>query len=383
VIASPTRQRAGARAVARRTRVLRALAVGFGYTLAVRALLVLVTLATLPMPLAGQLKRSRLDLWAEWSNWDGRWYANIAKTGYWPDLRRFAFFPLLPMLEAWLRGYLGGGAATAGVVVSALASCVAFALLYERVAAWSDDATAERAVRYLALFPTAFFFAAAYTEALFLALVLACMQALQRRRWLAAGMVGALAALARNAGVLLALPAGWSLLQARVPWRRWWPVALIPGALLAFMGYQAFVAGDPLAFVHVQAVWRRHVSWPWQTAGLLWWALWHAPDPAGNLANLASAVLSAFALWLGRRWLPAADQILAWALWGISVAAPAQPPALVLLSMDRFIIVIYPLFAVLARWGGRFPRLDRALMLVMPVAQAALFTLFIHGYFVG
>jgi hypothetical protein len=366
-----------------RARVLRALAVACGYAVLDRALLLLVTVATLPLPPAGQLRRGVFSLWAEWGNWDGRWYSAIATSGYRPDLRRFAFFPLLPMLEAWLRGFVGGNADAAGVVVSLVCSCAAFAMLYERVSAWSDEATAERTVRYLALFPTGFFLAAAYTESLFLALVLACMWGIQRRRWLAAGVVGALAALARNAGVLLALPAGWALLQARPPLRRWWPLALIPAALLGFMGYQAAVAHDPLAFIHVEAAWNRHVTWPWVTAGLLWWALGHAPDPAGNVANLASAVLSAGTLLLGRRWIPTGDQIIAWAIWALSVAAPAQPPALVLLSMDRFVLVMYPLYAVLARLGGQAPRLDRALMLVMPVAQAALFTLFIHHYFVG
>jgi len=360
----------------------RAALVGCGYALADRALLFLVTLATLPLPQAGQLRRAAFNPWLQWSNWDGRWYVAIATSGYRPDLRRFAFFPLYPMLEAFLRPYFGGQAAIAGVVVSLLASCVAFTLLYDRVRRWSDDATAERAVRYLALFPTGFFLAVAYTESLFLALVLACMRALDGRRWLLAGAVGALAALERNAGVLLALPALWSLWQARVPLRRWWPVVLIPGALLAFMAFSALVAHDPLAFLHAQVAWRRHVSWPWATGALVWHALWHAPDPAGNLANLASAVLSAGALWWARRFIPWADQLVAWSFWWISVAAPAQPPALVLLSMDRFVLVLYPLFAVMGRWG-RMEAVDRALTLVMPVAQAALFTLFIHGYFVG
>ncbi len=365
------------------TRALRALAVGCGYAALDRALLLMVTVASLPLPAAGHLRRGVFSLWAEWGNWDGRWYSAIATSGYRPDLRRFAFFPLLPMLEAWLRGFVAGNADAAGVLVSLVGSCAAFALLYERVSAWSDEATAERTVRYLALFPTGFFLAAAYTESLFLALVLGCMWAIDRRRWLAAGVVGALAALARNAGVLLALPAGWALLQARPPLRRWWPLALIPAALLGFMGYQLAVAHDPLAFVHVEAAWSRHVSWPWVTVGMLWWALLHAPDPAGNVANLAAAALSAGTLILGRRWIPAADQIIAWAIWALSVAAPAKPPALVLLSMDRFVIVMYPLYVVLAHLGGRMPRLDRALMLVMPVAQGALFTLFLHHYFVG
>jgi hypothetical protein len=282
-----------------RPRPLRALAVGCGYALADRALLLLVSWATLPLPPAGQLQRGPFDLWAQWAQWDGRWYASIATGGYGPDPRRFAFFPLLPLLEAWLRGFLGGRADAAGVVISLVASCAAFALLYGRVSVWCDEATAERAVRYLALFPTGFFLAVAYTESLFLALALGCMWAVDRRRWLAAGAVGGCAALARNAGVLLALPLAWALWQARMPLRRWWPLALIPAGLAAFMAYQAAVTGDPLAFIHVQAVWSRHLMWPWATAAMLWNALRHAPDPAGNVANLAAAVLSAGTLALG------------------------------------------------------------------------------------
>lgn len=366
----------------RNRRLLRAVAVGCGYAAAVRLMLVLVTIATLPIPQAGHLGHSHFDLFRMWANWDGVWYARIATLGYRGDPRRFAFFPLFPLTEAWLRGYLGGSADAAGVVVSLLASAAAFALLYERVSGWAGEAVAERTVRYLALFPTGLFFAVAYTEALFLALLLGCMQALGNRRWVAAGALGGLAALTRNAGVLLALPFAWTLYAGRAAWRRWWPVALVPAGLVAFMAYQAMAVSDPLAFIHVQAVWNRHVTWPWVTAGLVLRTALHGPQVVGNDANLAAALFAAAALLAGRRWIPVADQIIAWAIWGISVAAPALPPDQVLLSMDRFILVMYPVYAVLARWGER-PRLDRALGFVMPLAQAALFVLFCHGYFVG
>ena len=66
-----------------------------------------------------------------------------------------------------------------------------------------SEEIARRAVLYAAVFPTAFFFLAPYSESLFLLLVLLSFWSARRGRWAMAGATGALAALTRNLGVLV------------------------------------------------------------------------------------------------------------------------------------------------------------------------------------
>ncbi len=79
----------------------------------------------------------------------------------------------------------------------------------------ADDGAAVRATLYATIFPTSFFFFAAYTESLFLLFALAAMQSAGDGQWGRAGVLGALAALTRLQGVLLVLPLGILL------WRQW------------------------------------------------------------------------------------------------------------------------------------------------------------------
>ena len=59
---------------------------------------------------------------------------------------------------------------------------------------------------YLTLFPSAFFLFAGYTEALFLALAIWCVVVARRGGWWQAGVLGLLASLTRQVGLLLIIP---------------------------------------------------------------------------------------------------------------------------------------------------------------------------------
>ena len=66
------------------------------------------------------------------------------------------------------------------MLVSLAACLCAFVLLYRLAARHLDDAGAMRAVLYLAVFPTALFLQAVYSESLYLALVLAAFLLAER-----------------------------------------------------------------------------------------------------------------------------------------------------------------------------------------------------------
>jgi hypothetical protein len=149
--------------------------------------------------------------------WDGAFYRGLAEVGYETVGREgVRFFPLFGLVGR----VLGALAATPGfwlVVVSNVAALVAGALVHrlclvERL----GEPVAQRAATLTALLPPAFVLAWGYAESLLIVLAIATFLALRRERWWWAAALGALAALTRPTGVLLAVPA---LIEAGRGWR--------------------------------------------------------------------------------------------------------------------------------------------------------------------
>src|SRR3954453_816748 len=137
--------------------------------------------------------------------WDSVYYLQIATDGY-TQRKQAGFFPLYPLLMSVV-DEVTGSAGIAGVLIS-LAAFVAALVLFERLAVLETGSTpiARRAVWLLALFPASLFFSAVYTEALFLLLSVGSFYAARQGRWAWAGVLGGLAAMTRNVGVMLLIP---------------------------------------------------------------------------------------------------------------------------------------------------------------------------------
>lgn len=94
--------------------------------------------------------------------------------------------------------------AVAGVIVSHVATLVAFWLLFELVREETGDRViAQRAVLYAAIFPLAFYYAVPYAEPLFLATSLGAFLSARRGQWLRAALWAAAASATRPFGIVL------------------------------------------------------------------------------------------------------------------------------------------------------------------------------------
>lgn len=205
-------------------------------------------------------------LWLAWYRWDSGHFTAIANHGY--DVAwRTAFFPLFPLLER------GGAFFThdpfiAGLIISNLAGLGMLVVLYRLV---QEDFDAERAFRtalYLSVFPTAFFFMAAYNESLFLLLTLLSFYHMRRGNWWLAGLFGLLASLTRSAGIVLFLPFCYEYLRQHhfsIKNVRFSVVSslAIPAGLGLFALYCYYTFHDPLSFSHAQVAWDRQLHTPW------------------------------------------------------------------------------------------------------------------------
>lgn len=203
-------------------------------------------------------------------NWDGLWYRLIAVEGYDLHTAQAAFWPLFPWAMRTLADLTGMSVDVAGYLIANVSFIVALILLYKLVSLDFDERVARVTLWAIALFPTAFFFSAVYTESPFLMLLVGSLYAARRRNWWVAGIVGALAALTRSYGVFLVAPLGLLFIQERGFYlRQWIPTAIAPALPLAgpaiFSWQLDRIWGDPWAWKNVQEQWNRFSAMPWET----------------------------------------------------------------------------------------------------------------------
>lgn len=356
------------------------------------------------------------------ARWDAAWYLVIAHYGYRPDLgvftsSRTAFFPLYPLglrSIAWF----GVPAVLAGVLLSVSAFALALYGIHRlttlelagaaRTVASLDGGRAARlAVMLTAFAPMAFFFSADYSEALYLALSVGLFWGARNGRWALVGVLGALAGATRSAGLVLALPAlaiylygpredrlpdfVAHRLRPRYRLRRdalW--LGLLPAGVVAFGVGLALSGGDALAPLHAQDVWGRHFAGPyvgvWDgiraafegARQLLSFQRHHLyfPIAAGspfvnaghNLMLLAFLLAAAPAVVGVLRILPLAygAYVLAALALPLSYPVTAQP----LMSLPRFLVVLFPLNIWLAAWLAGRPRAAKAALVLSALLMA-------------
>jgi hypothetical protein len=142
---------------------------------------------------------------APFARWDSSWYLLIAERGYGHNPERAEFFPLYPLVTRVV-GHIVTSDLIAGLIVSLLSFAIALVILYRLVELELDGETARITLLLIAFCPTALFFSAIYSESLFLALSVGCFFQARRGRWASAGILGGLAALERNSGIMLMVP---------------------------------------------------------------------------------------------------------------------------------------------------------------------------------
>jgi hypothetical protein len=341
---------------------------------------------------------------------DSEYYLSIAVIGYEdpevpqylpptgePVPLNYAFMPAYPLamrIVAAPAAALGmeplTAAAFAGVAVSLVAALFAMLALHQLARPHLGDDGGVRAAFYLLIFPTGFFLAQVYSEALFLAAAFGSLAFLAARRPLPAGVLAIVAVLTRPVGLALVFAIGLALVLAVMRWRRgeseaptwveWgaWAFALI-GPVLAYAAWATSAMGEAFAVVqreyfgrelfNLEAAW---TGWSNALAGFgdalpetqVYYGL--------EVVAVVGAVIAC--LWAIRRWPAAA----AFGLATVAVSLASGAPQ----GMVRYVLAVPPIFLGLARLGAN-PAFDRGWTIASVLLLALLAALYSVDFWVA
>ena len=315
--------------------------------LASRGLICLVALL-----IAVRQGRSLTDLV---SNWDVQHFTLLAEGGYGAEPRGIlmAFFPGLPaLLAAFLA--LGVPVVVAGVVLSLACSGVAAAALLRLGGPWA-------AIAWL-FAPTAVFTAVPYTESLFCAAAFWSWERARADRWWAAALLAAAACTVRVSGLFLVGALAVLLVtQARLGWRdRVRRAGWLVLPVLVLAGYATYLftlTGSWTAWYTAQSTgWVRGFTWPWDSfrntlpaiapgafADHPWWAAVFRAEMVSMAVGVAVTVWCL----VTRRWGEAS--------W-VGIQVLAFSTSYWFFSVNRAVLLWFPLWLALARWGTWRPQ---------------------------
>ncbi len=328
------------------------------------------------------------NAFTSFERFDALWFLRIASAGYRAGDGSAAFFPLYPLAIRSVSWVMAGHPFGAALLVSNASIAGGLCVLYALTASERSIRTARRTVLLVALFPTSFFFFAPYSESLFLLLAVTTYWAARSRRWAAAGAAGALAALTRNVGVVLAPALLVEAFHQRTEGRG----SALPGVgaavavalgTLAYLAYWWAKVGDWLAPLAQQANWQRTFSWPWATlADGTRDAVRYLGTPNGGywlidwliVVPMVSASVCALL-----RYRPSYSVYL----WGgllvpLSFVFADRP----LMSMPRFVLPLFPAFWALAELTERWRVPQKAVAAAGAAGLGLLVVLFVNWYYI-
>ena len=323
-----------------------------------------------------ELTRSLADpLLSPLARWDAAWYLRIAESGYGDSDVRAAFFPLYPLLVRAVATPFGaspGALLVAAYAVALAAFLGALVLLHRLVSLELGRPLAQPALLLLAVFPGAAFFGAPYSESLFLLLAVGAFYAARTGQWAWAGAAAAGAAATRSAGVLLLLPLAmlwWSSRPRKAGNAAW--LLLAPLGLAAYAAFLGLAEGDAWRFLDVQDAWSRELTVPlagaWDGFGAaidgarqllsgqteVVYFEEAAGDPyriaAVNLMLFGTLVFALVACAGCLRRLPKAYGAWVAVSLVLPLTFPVEPQPL--MSLPRFLAVLFPIFMWLALWS--------------------------------
>lgn len=326
------------------------------------------------------------------ANFDGEHYLAIAKEGYRP-LRHF-FFPVYPLFiryfSFWatdLAGYL-----ISGIFISHISLFLAVWGLHKLLKL--DGHNPLFVLTILLIFPTSFYFAAVYTESLFLLFVVWSFYFARKNKFLIASLLASAAAATRVIGVALivSIAVEW-LVQYKHSFNIKRAVSLfgyllvMALGLLVYLWYLYSETGDPLVFIHKVEIYGNQRSASFVMLPQVFYRYLFKIIPAlsfywpvifTTFLELFTAVLFLILVVFGYFKL----RLSYWIYLFLGFLVPTLSGSFS--SLPRYVLVLFPGFILMANIANRLPKIVKYVLAGVSLGSLILATsMFSRGYWIS
>lgn len=326
-------------------------------------------------------------------NFDGVHYLKIAQNGY-SAWNSQAFFPLYPILIRFLNFipkwgldpvfYTDPSYFYTAMILSALFFVPALYFLFRL---WQEEhghKVAALSIFLLLSFPTAFYFGAVYSEALFLLLAVLTFWFARKEKFILAGIAAALAGATKIQGILLLVFLVVEFVgKKKIDISKILSVFLAPSGLIFYMLYLKRTVGDSLFFLSSQPGFgAERSSQPFILLPQVifrYFKIFLTVNPAS--LSFFIAFLEFFLTTVFLIVLVMAFRKMKLSYWLFSLSAVILPTLTgTFSSMPRYVLLAFPLFSYLA---VRFKRGVKLIIIIQALLQIVLLSMFVRGYWVS
>ncbi len=290
---------------------------------------------------------------ARLATWDSAHYMLLSTDGYQSGSPSCAFYPFWPLVIR-ATSYV----TKIGTLVSSLLLANAFSMfgcwMFLRLIRIHDKNLQVRdALIFFLAFPGALFFSFPYTESLYFAMVMAFFWALAQRHYFYMTFLSLLLPLTRAVGVFILLPFLWHLYEERKSWQHYLLLSAPIVGYGAYFGLMHIWTGNAFEGFEAQK------EYPYSPSIKNMFdlpAFWSAFMNVSSVGGMMDSALDRGFFLLFLAFLPAVWRLNKTWFWYTLPTGLVPAMTSYFMSYRRYIMVLFPLFIVLAQLTVKGPR---------------------------
>lgn len=311
-----------------------------------------------------------------WNHWDSPHFLYIAENGYsnLGDAANFIVFPPLYPLFIKIMNIFVPNYLLSAIIISNICFVIGGVIFYKLITKIWSKKTARKAIFLLCIFPTSYFFNAPYTESLFFLLTISCFWFAYKKNWWLAGLFGGLSFLTRHPGLILLPSLSILIIKDKQKVIEKLIQFILPFSICIgiYLTINFVVFGDFFAFKFIlENHWAKKFAFPWESISSSWK---YAIKSSGSYA-LTVGFWEAIPATISLAFIPVVWKKIKKLEWKVfyTLTVLFITSTSFLLSSARYLLVVFPIFVILAIIGKR----SKVLFLIWSIVSTSLLIYFL------